>query len=59
MIFDDIVDHRVDGTETMQQDAFAISKNVGKIQRGTTKGWEINIQCKYGSTTWESMKYVK
>ena len=51
MIFDDIVDYCVDGTETMQLDAIIIRK--------TTKVWEILIQWKDGSTTWESIKYVK
>ena len=40
VLFDDIVDHRVDGTETMQQDFFNISNNGGKRIRDTTKGWE-------------------
>ena len=44
MIFDDIVDHRVDGTDTMQQDAFIIPNNGGKRQRETTKAWEILIK---------------
>ena len=59
MLFGYIVDHRVDVIETMQQYAFIISKNGGKIQRETTKGWEIRVQWKDGSTTWESMKYLK
>ena len=56
MIFYEILDHRVDGTETMHQDDFIISKRGGKRQKDTTKGWEILIQWKDGSTTWESMK---
>ena len=59
VVFDDIVNCCVDGTENMQQDAFIISNNGGKILRETTKGWEIIIQLKYGSTTWESMRNVK
>ena len=58
MLFDDIVDRRVDGTDTMQQYAFIISNNGGKRRRETTKGWEIIIQWKDGSTKWESMKYL-
>ena len=58
MLFYDILDHCVDGKDTMQQEAFIISKNGGKILRKTNKGWEILIQWKYGSTTWERMKYV-
>ena len=59
MLFYYIVDRPVGGTDTMHQDTFIISNNGGKRQRETTKGWEIIIQWKYGSTTWDSMKYVK
>ena len=59
MIFDDKVDHNVDGTDTIQQDGFIISKNGRKRQRENTKGWEIIIQWKDGSTSWDSMKDVK
>ena len=59
MVFDDTVDHRFNGTETMQKDTFIVSNNGGKRQRDTTKGWEIQIKWKYGSTTSESMKYLK
>ena len=34
-------------------------KNEGKRKKETTKVREILIQWKDGSTTWESMKYVK
>ena len=59
MLFDDIVDHRSDGKEIMQQDALVISNNLSKGLRNTTKGWEILIKWKYRTTTWESMKDVK
>ena len=38
-LFDNIVDHLVYGTETMQQGVFFISNNGGKRQRDNTKGW--------------------
>ena len=53
-IFDSIIDHRTDGTEVLLKDAIIISKNGGRRRRETTKGWEILIQWKDGSTTWES-----
>ena len=52
MIFDHIVDHYVDGTETMQQEALVISNNGGKRRRQTTKYCEIMIQWKDGSMEW-------
>ena len=59
VIFDEIVDHRIDGTQIEQKEAFIQSKNGGRRRRQTTKGWEILIQWKDGSTTWEAMKDVK
>ena len=57
--FDDIADHHVDSTENMQQDDFNISNNGDNRLRETTKGWEILIQWKDGSTTWDITKDVK
>ena len=59
MLFDEIVDHSVDGIETMNKDEFTVSNNRGKRSRDTNKGWEIMIQWKYGSTEWEIIKDVK
>ena len=59
VIFQEIIDHRRDGTELNQQDAFITSKNGGRRRRETTKGWEILLQWKDGSTTWEKIKDVK
>ena len=42
VLFDEIMDHRVDGTDTMHQDASVVSNNGGKRRRETTKGWEID-----------------
>ena len=59
VLFDEIIDHRTDGTEIKQDDAFIISPNGGRRRRETTKGWEILIQWKDGSSTWEKLKDVK
>ena len=58
VLFDDIVYHRVDGTYTMHQEACIVSKNGSNRQRETTKCWEILIQWKDDSTTWESMEDI-
>jgi hypothetical protein len=42
-----------------QQDAFLTTRNGNKRRRKTTKGWEILIKWKEGSTTWVSMKDIK
>ena len=59
VLFDSIIDHRTDGTEVLDKDAFIKLKHGGRKRRITTKGWEILIQWKDGSTTWESLKDVK
>ena len=59
VLFDQIIDHRTDGTEIQQDDAFIISPNGGRRRRETTRGWEILIQWKDGSSTWEKLKDVK
>ena len=59
MLFDEIVDHCVDGTETIKKDSLIVLNNGGKINRETTKFWEILFHWKYSSTTWEIMKDVK
>ena len=59
VLFDEIIDHRTDGTEIKQDNAFIISPNGGRRRQETTKGWEILIQWKDGSSTWEKLKDVK
>jgi hypothetical protein len=59
VLFEEIIDDRTDGMEVKQQDAFLPTRNGNKCRRETTKGWEILIQWKDGSTTWVSMKDIK
>ena len=59
MLLQAIVDHRVNGREVKKDDAFITSPNGGRRRRETTKGWEILLQWKDGSTTWEMLKDVK
>jgi len=59
VLFDAIIDHRVDGTEVKTMDAFIKNKVGHKRRRETTKGWEILVQWKDGSTTWVKLKDVK
>ena len=55
----DIVDHRVNGVVVKKYYAFIISPNGGQRRKETTKGWEILVQWKDGSTSWELLKDVK
>ncbi len=59
LLLHDIIDHRVDGTHVKETDAYITSPNGGRRQKQTTKGWEILLQWKDGSTTWEPLKDVK
>ncbi len=59
VIFDAIIGHRTDGTEIVESDAFLTSANGVKRRKETTRGWEINVQWKDGSTTWHKLKDAK
>ena len=59
VLFDEIVDHRTDGTETKLVDQYITSSNGNTRIKETTKGWEILIRWKDGSTTWETLKDLK
>ena len=50
VLLDSIIDHRTDGSELTSENAFITSKNGGRRKRETTKGWEILLQWKDGST---------
>ena len=58
-MFQEIVDHRVDGKEIKQQYAFITTKTGTRRRRETTKGWKILVQWKDGSSTWIAMKDMK
>ncbi len=57
--FEEIVDHRIDGSEAKQQDAFVTTRTGTERRKETTKGWEILVQWKDGSTTWVALKDMK
>ena len=58
-LMQEIVDHRVNGREVKKGNTFIISPNGGQRRKETTKGWDILVQWKDGSTSWESLKDVK
>ena len=59
VLFDEIVDVRTDGTQVLQQDAFVTTSSGTQRRVITTKGWEVNLKCKDGSTTWNKLKDIK
>ena len=59
VLFDEIIDHRTDGSETKMEDSHITTKSGTRRRRETTVGWKILIQWKDGSTTWTALKDVK
>jgi hypothetical protein len=60
ILFDEIIGHRVDGSQVQEGHDDTITNSLGvKRQVQTTKGWEINIQWRDGSTTWNALKDMK
>ena len=59
VLFDAIIDHRTDGSEVKQQDAFIHTRSGTQRRKETTKGWEILVQWKDGSSTWVTLKDMK
>jgi hypothetical protein len=51
ILFDSILGHRCNGSQIKEEDAFVMSCNGVKRGIEMTKGWEIKIQWKDGSTT--------
>ena len=58
-LFDEIADHRTDGKEIKQQDAFITAKKGIRRRRESTAGWKMIIQWKDWRTTWVSLKDTK
>ena len=59
VLMNEIIDYRTNGTELKQQDAFITTKTGTKRRQETTKGWELLIEWKDGSTNWVSLKDIK
>ena len=51
VLMQEIVNYRVKGREVKKDDAFIISPNGGQRRKETTKGWDILVQWKDGSTS--------
>ena len=58
-ILDSITVTRTYDTQVLQQDSFMHTSMVTKRIVNTTKGWEIFIQWKYGSTNWNTLKNLR
>jgi hypothetical protein len=60
LLFDGIIGHRVDGSQVQEGNDDMVVNSLGvKLQVQTTRGWEVNIQWRDGSTTWNALKDTK
>ena len=59
LLFNTIIDSRAGGTQIKEVDSFIHMSNGNKKRIDTTKGWEVCIQWKYESSTWNQVKDVK
>ena len=59
VLFDEIVDVRIDGTQVLQQYSFVTTSSGTQRRVIKTKGWEGNLKWKDGSTTWNKLKDTK
>ena len=59
VLIESIINTRTNGIQTLQQDAFVITKIGTKQRKNTIKGWGVCIQWKDGITTWNKLKDIK
>ena len=58
-VVDEIIDHRSNGHAVSIDDAFINDKYGNQHRRKTTRGWELLIQWKGGTTSWVSLADIK
>jgi len=59
MIFREIVDHQVSDDAIKKEEGFTISYNGNVHPKKTTKGWDISVEWRDGSTSWLLLRDVK
>ena len=59
MLLHDIIDHKHNSTAIQEKYAFIITKYGTKQRRKTTRGWQLCIEWKDGSTDWVQLKDIK
>ncbi|KAI2494420.1 Reverse transcriptase (RNA-dependent DNA polymerase) [Fragilaria crotonensis] len=60
VLFDESVDHRTNGKQITQQDAFVVTRTGTRRRRETmVVGWEFLVRWKDGTTTWVAKKDMK
>ena len=59
VLFEEIMDHRTNGKQLTQQDAFIVNRSGTRRRKETTIGWELLVRWKDNSTTWIPLKDLK
>ena len=59
LLMSEISDHRKDGTALDQQNGYTMSRNGNKVPKRTTKGWQLLVEWKDGSSDWISLTDLK
>ena len=59
LLIESIINTRTNGMQKLQQYDFFITKSGTKRRKNTSKGWEVCIQQKDVSTTWNKLKDTK
>jgi hypothetical protein len=58
-ILDEVVGHRTNGHALSKDDGFFMTRSGKKAPVMTTRGWELQVQWKDGTTTWVPLKDIK
>ena len=59
MLMHEIIDHRTNQNAINKEDGFVITKYGNKKKKMTTRGWELCVNWKDGSTDWVALKDLK
>jgi len=59
LVFKEIVDHRQSPTALTKEEAYVTGHNGNWHKKKTTKGWDICVEWRDGSTSWLPLKDVK
>ena len=58
-LFEGILDHSKDKQGIENKDKYFLTKRGRQSMRQTTVGWKFKVKCRYGTTTWVSLKDTK
>ena len=58
-LLQEITDHRKDASAITADDGFMVSRNGNRVPKKTTRGWELLVTWKGGSSQWVNLKDIK